>query len=94
MKARLRKVTPEGLDDWRDEMDEVLAEFFALLPASVRGALDYSIDSMDVLEAWLLDPQNEMVAYVGLDAEVIEDFILRVSEGDEITTFEMHKQIN
>ena len=46
------------------------------------------------IEAWRLDPQNEMGAYVGLDAEVIEDFILRVSEGDEITTFEMHKQIN
>ena len=46
------------------------------------------------IEAWLLDPQNEMVAYVGLDADIIEDFILRVSEGDDITTFEMHTQIN
>ena len=45
------------------------------------------------IEAWLLDPQNEMVAYVGLDADIIEDFILRVSEGDDITTFELHKQI-
>ena len=46
------------------------------------------------IEAWLLDPQNEMVAYVGLDADIIEDFILRVSEGHDITTFELHKQIN
>ena len=43
------------------------------------------------IEAWLLDPTNEMVGYVGLDAEVIEDFILRVSEGQDITTLEMHK---
>ena len=41
-------------------------------------------------DAWRLDPTNEMVGYVGLDAEVIEDFILRVSEGQDITTFEMH----
>jgi len=46
------------------------------------------------IEEWLLDPQNEMVAYVGLDADIIEDFILRVSEGHDITTFELHKQIN
>ena len=45
------------------------------------------------IEEWLLDPQNEMVAYVGLDADIIEDFILRVSEGHDITTFELHKQI-
>ena len=48
----------------------------------------------DNIEAWLLDPQNEMVNCVGLDIELIEEFIDHVSDCHEITTFELHKQVN
>tara|TARA_B110000196_G_scaffold264723_1_gene237389 strand:- start:92 stop:415 length:324 start_codon:yes stop_codon:yes gene_type:complete len=46
------------------------------------------------IEAWLLDPLNEMVNCVGLDVELIEEFINHASEGHDITTFELHKQVN
>lgn len=39
---------------WVDDMDFMLGEFFAELPESVRARLDYSVDSLDVLEGWLL----------------------------------------
>jgi hypothetical protein len=40
---------------WVDYMDDALEEFFAMLPAHIRDRLDYSIDSLDVLEGWLLE---------------------------------------
>ena len=44
------------------------------------------------IEAWLLDPRNEMVNCVGLDVEVIKEFIDHAStEGHEVTTFKLHK---
>ncbi len=36
-------------------MDEALAEFSAGLPENVAAKLDYSVDSLDVIEAWLLE---------------------------------------
>lgn len=51
----------ESIDDqeqfqyWLAHMDDALEEFLARLPAQVRGALDYSPASLDVLESWLLD---------------------------------------
>ena len=44
------------------------------------------------IEAWLLDPLNKMTNCVGLDVELIEDFIDHASsEGHEDTTFTLHK---
>ena len=40
---------------WMDGMDILLDEFMADLPAEIAAKLDYSIESLDVLEAWLLD---------------------------------------
>src|SRR5690606_13509667 len=45
----------EDFQHWLDYMDDGIEEFFAMLPAQVRDRLDYSIDSLDVLEAWLLE---------------------------------------
>lgn len=44
----------EEFQQWLDDMDFMLGEFFAELPESVRCRLDYSVDSLDVLEGWLL----------------------------------------
>ena len=47
------------------------------------------------IEAWLLDPLNEMTNCVGLDVELIEEFIDHASSEDtEGTTFNLHKQAN
>ena len=44
------------------------------------------------IEAWLLDPRNEMTNCLGLDVELIEDFIDHAStEGHEDPTFKLHK---
>ena len=40
---------------WMGGMDVLLDEFLARLPDEIAGRLDYSIESLDVLEAWLLD---------------------------------------
>ena len=55
-----------------------------------------SAASMEVeannIEAWLLDPLNEMTNCVGLDVELIEEFIDHASSEDtEGTTFKLHK---
>ena len=46
------------------------------------------------IEAWLLNPLNEMTNCVGLDVELVEDFIDHASEGHDVNPFEMHRQIN
>jgi hypothetical protein len=42
------------LDEWIAQEDAELELFLKELPQSVSSKLDYSIDSLDVLEAWLL----------------------------------------
>ena len=55
-----------------------------------------SAASMEVeannIEAWLLDPLNEMTNCVGLDVELIEDFIDHASSEDtKGMAFNLHK---
>jgi hypothetical protein len=45
----------EDFQVWLDFMPEGLARFFDRLPPAVGDKLDYSAQSLDVLEAWLLD---------------------------------------
>jgi truncated hemoglobin YjbI len=49
------KLDDDDFQYWLAHMDDALEEFFETLPAHVRDRLDYSIDSLDVLEAWLLE---------------------------------------
>jgi hypothetical protein len=55
----------DDFDMWVFHMDDALTEFFDRLPAELRQHLDYSPESLDVLEAWLLEhysgPQALMV---------------------------------
>lgn len=39
---------------WLMDMDEALSRFFDVLPEGMRQGMDYSPDSLQVLEAWLL----------------------------------------
>lgn len=48
-------VTRDDFDMWVFHMDDALAEFFERLPHGVRERLDYSPQSLDALEAWLLE---------------------------------------
>ena len=41
----------EEFQHWLDYMDDALDEFTARLPDEVSGRLDYSVESLDVLEA-------------------------------------------
>ena len=50
-----REQSAEGFRAWLDYMADGLREFFECLPAEVRTKLDYSVESLDVLEAWLLE---------------------------------------
>lgn len=40
---------------WLSNMNYVLEDFFARFPPDIQKTLDYSVESLDVLEAWLLE---------------------------------------
>jgi hypothetical protein len=45
---------PEQFEMWVDEMSDALESFLERLPPDVAKRLDYSVKSLDVLEAWIL----------------------------------------
>lgn len=47
--------TRSEFDDWCAEMDSEISALKDSLPASVAAALDFTLDSLDVLERYLLD---------------------------------------
>ena len=47
--------TRETFEVWIVAMDDVLDEFMAALPAPIRARLDYSPESLDVVENWLIE---------------------------------------
>jgi hypothetical protein len=49
----------ESFEAWRDTMDVSLESFLSELPPDVAEQLDGSEESLDVLEAWLLDRYGE-----------------------------------
>jgi hypothetical protein len=44
----------EEFEYWLADMDDALDRFLQSLPAGVSSQLDYSIDSLNALEAWIL----------------------------------------
>lgn len=52
----------EEFEHWLAHMDDALEEFKASLPAEVARKLDYSIESLDVLERLLLDRYDSFEA--------------------------------
>lgn len=60
-------ITPASRDDfecWLATMDDFLEEFLAEFPAAERARLDYSAESLDIVEAWILNtyPSSEAAA--------------------------------
>jgi hypothetical protein len=55
-------ITDEEFEYWLADMDDALERFFETLPPEVRGALDYSPASLDVLESWLLAKYSTLEA--------------------------------
>tara|TARA_Y100000401_G_C8246781_1_gene185975 strand:+ start:344 stop:688 length:345 start_codon:yes stop_codon:yes gene_type:complete len=39
----------------------------------------------NTIEHWLMDPRNPFTSYLGLNLEVIEQFILKASSGDYVS---------
>ena len=39
----------------------------------------------NIIEHWLMDPRNPFTSYLGLNLEVIEDFILKASSGEYVS---------
>jgi hypothetical protein len=52
----------DQFQEWLAEMDDALERFFASLPQELAAKLDYTPESLDALEAWIL--QN----FAGTDA--------------------------
>ena len=69
MRSRTRASAERDFQAWLATMDDVLEAFLEQLPESVAAKLDYSMESLDVLEAWLLEryPAGEAAdAIIGL----------------------------
>ncbi|WP_437192851.1 hypothetical protein [Planctomicrobium sp. SH527] len=60
--------TRDHFEFWLFEMDDCLAEFICSLPTDISAKLDYSADSLSILETWLLS-QYENVHEILKDPE-------------------------
>ena len=64
--------TRDDFDAWLTAMDDVIDEFMAGLPEEVRTRLDYSAESLDVLEAWLLHNYESPEALQAADTAMLD----------------------
>jgi len=48
-------ISEEDFEGWVEFMDTTLNQFFDELPEAMRDELDFSLESLDVLESWLLN---------------------------------------
>jgi hypothetical protein len=91
-----RLTTAEEFDAWQAALPLKLVQLNTLVPPALREKLDYSLDSIDLLEAWLLEKYPSYQAaitpeeYPVMDAasvyigETFRDFL----EGDWIVELE------
>ncbi len=57
-----RMQTQKEVDDWFADIEREIDEFMSVVPAALRDQLDYSVDSIDKLEAWLLSQYSYLAA--------------------------------
>lgn len=55
MRDIYRMKTYDEFIQWTESIQARIAEFLELIPQHVRCQLDYSIESLDILENWLLE---------------------------------------
>jgi hypothetical protein len=63
----------EDFEHWLVAMDDVLDEFMARLPEDLRQKLDYSPESLDAIEDWLLQSYESLEAFRDSDDRVMTD---------------------
>src|SRR5262249_25677977 len=63
----------EEFEGWVAFMDEAIDDFVDDLPDTVREQLDYSAESLDVLESWLLGAFPSYNALIADDAREVLD---------------------
>ena len=54
MRDIYRMKTYDEFIEWTESIQTRIAEFLELIPQDMRGQLDYSVESLDILENWLL----------------------------------------
>jgi hypothetical protein len=59
MADTFRMTTDEEFKAWLESKDARLNDFLASLPPALQNQLDYSIESANALEAWLLEKYPE-----------------------------------
>jgi hypothetical protein len=62
---RVAKSSERHFEAWLANMDEALREFTDSFPVEIRDKLDYSIESIDVLEQWLMRRYNTNKEAIG-----------------------------
>ena len=55
-----RMQTPEEVQSWLGDVERELGEFMNAIPKELREQMDYSVTSLDKLEAWLLSQYNKL----------------------------------
>lgn len=69
--------TMDDFDSWLGHMYYALQDFQARLPEEISTQLDYSVTSLDILEAWLLDVYPSMETALEPSQSLIIDGIAR-----------------
>src|SRR5689334_3350326 len=69
--------TRDDFKYWLADMDDALERFFQFLPEPVRARLDYSPESLDALESWILARYPDTKAMLGPSESRVVDGLAR-----------------
>jgi hypothetical protein len=64
--------TRESFDYWVDYMNEAIGEFKEQLPSDVADALDWSPESLNVLEEWILQNYSGPQEILSADTTIVD----------------------
>lgn len=62
---------------WLMEMDNALDRFFGVLPEGARQGMDYSPESLQILEAWLLGKYSDTTMMLPVSESKLVDGVAR-----------------
>ncbi|SRR5258708_650270 len=74
---RKLSITRDDFENWLIVFDEDLDRFLATLPVETRAPLDYSPESLDVLETWILKNYPNTDSILAKDQMLILDGLTR-----------------
>ncbi len=69
----LKIMTWDEFEYWRFHFEDVMQEFEAFVPEALAAKLDRSVESLDALEAWLLEKYDSPEAILTLDQRGVLD---------------------